>query len=122
MLVTYWSMLLFELICLVYVYKIGDCSSFCVVCRLNEREINVLKTSLVFFGLKDTAKEMYFYLHNSVAGVCAVVDPWEGLIIGTIAGIICQLGPMLMDFCHIDDPVGAVSIHGLGGLWVSRGW
>ena len=28
------------------------------------------------------------------------------------------MAPKMFDFFHIDDPVGALSVHGVGGLWV----
>ena len=58
-----------------------------------------------------------FYL-SPVAG-CAVIQPWEGLVIGLVAGVVCQMAPSLLNLMHVDDPVGAVAVHGIGGMWVS---
>jgi Amt family ammonium transporter len=45
------------------------------------------------------------------------VSPAAAMIIGVIAGLlICLLVPLL-DRWRIDDPVGAISVHGGGGLW-----
>ena len=46
--------------------------------------------------------------------------PWEAFIIGLIGGIIACSGTVLFDRLKIDDPVGAISVHGLGGIWVSN--
>ncbi len=50
---------------------------------------------------------------------CAVVRPWESIIIGATGGIVSILGTLLFDHMQIDDPVGAISVHGLAGIWVS---
>ena len=49
---------------------------------------------------------------------CAVVRPWEAMVIGPIGGLIALGGIRLLNKLKIDDPVGAVSVHGLAGIWV----
>jgi Amt family ammonium transporter len=44
------------------------------------------------------------------------VEPWAGVIIGAIAGVIVPLGVYAIDK-KIDDPVGALTAHGLCGVW-----
>src|SRR5690348_12692038 len=44
------------------------------------------------------------------------VVPWAGVVIGFIAGIIVPLGVYAIDR-KLDDPVGALSAHGLCGIW-----
>jgi Amt family ammonium transporter len=44
------------------------------------------------------------------------VDPWAGVIIGAVAGVIVVLGVYAIDKV-LDDPVGALSAHGLAGIW-----
>jgi ammonium transporter, Amt family len=44
------------------------------------------------------------------------VDPWAGVVIGAVAGVIVVLGVYAIDKL-IDDPVGALSAHGLAGIW-----
>jgi len=44
------------------------------------------------------------------------VEPWAGVIIGAIAGVIVPLGVYAIDK-KIDDPVGALTAHGLCGIW-----
>lgn len=41
-----------------------------------------------------------------ISAVCAVVQPWEGLVIGLIGSLISNGGVALLDKLHIDDPVG----------------
>jgi Amt family ammonium transporter len=44
------------------------------------------------------------------------VEPWAAPIIGGVAGVIVVYGVTLIDK-RIDDPVGALSAHGLAGIW-----
>jgi Amt family ammonium transporter len=44
------------------------------------------------------------------------VVPWAALVIGSIAGVIVVLGVYAIDK-KLDDPVGALSAHGLAGIW-----
>jgi len=44
------------------------------------------------------------------------VLPWAALIIGMVAGVIVVLGVYAIDK-RVDDPVGALSAHGLAGIW-----
>ncbi|KAK3740298.1 hypothetical protein QZH41_018530, partial [Actinostola sp. cb2023] len=53
----------------------------------------------------------------SITAICAVVRPWESLVIGFIGGAIACLGLSLMRKLKIDDPVGCIPIHGLAGIW-----
>jgi ammonium transporter, Amt family len=48
---------------------------------------------------------------------CAVVDPWAAIVIGAIAAFVVLIGVEALDRLHIDDPVGAVSVHGFAGVW-----
>jgi Amt family ammonium transporter len=44
------------------------------------------------------------------------VVPWAALVIGLVAGVIVVLGVYAIDK-KLDDPVGALSAHGLAGIW-----
>jgi Amt family ammonium transporter len=44
------------------------------------------------------------------------VQPWAALIIGAVAGVIVVFGVIAIDK-WIDDPIGALSAHGLAGIW-----
>jgi len=48
---------------------------------------------------------------------CAFVSISSALIIGAISGSIIVLGVLLLDKVKIDDPVGAIAVHGMGGIW-----
>ena len=53
----------------------------------------------------------------AISASCAFVDPWAALIIGAIAGIVVILSVYFWDVAGVDDPVGAISMHGASGLW-----
>jgi Amt family ammonium transporter len=44
------------------------------------------------------------------------VEPWAAIVIGAVAGLIVVYGVILIDKL-VDDPVGALSAHGLAGIW-----
>jgi Amt family ammonium transporter len=44
------------------------------------------------------------------------VEPWAGVVIGAVAGVIVVLGVLALDKV-LDDPVGALPAHGLAGIW-----
>ena len=48
---------------------------------------------------------------------CATVEPWAAVVIGAIAGVIIVYGVAMLDALRIDDPVGAVPVHLLNGIW-----
>ncbi|MFH1753657.1 MAG: ammonium transporter [Candidatus Omnitrophota bacterium] len=71
------------------------------------------------FGKPDLSMAMNGALAGLVAitAPCAFVDPWAAIVIGAIGGIIVVLGVVGLDKLRIDDPVGAVPVHGLNGIW-----
>ena len=72
-----------------------------------------------FKGKFDTG----FALNGMLAGLVAItapcywVSPLGAVILGLVAGIVVFGGVYLLEFLRIDDPVGAVSVHGLAGIW-----
>lgn len=63
-------------------------------------------------------------LNGALAGLVAITAPCDGvspigaICIGAVAGILVVLSVLFFDFVlKIDDPVGAVSVHGINGLW-----
>ncbi|XP_068244065.1 putative ammonium transporter 3 isoform X2 [Palaemon carinicauda] len=53
----------------------------------------------------------------SVTAGCALYTTWEALAVGTVGGLIAVMAMPMFDKLHIDDPVGATSVHGLCGIW-----
>jgi Amt family ammonium transporter len=81
--------------------------------------ISALIVSLFKFKIADVGMT----LNGALAGLvgitagCANVAPWSAVIIGLIAGILVVYSVVLIDKKQIDDPVGAVSVHGVNGAW-----
>ncbi|MCI5121160.1 MAG: ammonium transporter [Candidatus Electrothrix sp. AUS4] len=76
-------------------------------------------TSWVMFKKPDISMS----LNGALAGLvgitagCANVSPTSSAIIGAIAGVLVVFSVVIIDRMHIDDPVGAVSVHGVCGAW-----
>src|ERR687894_246058 len=47
----------------------------------------------------------------------AFVAPWASIIIGFIAGVIMYATLVFVDKIGVDDPLGAIAAHGMGGVW-----
>ena len=62
-------------------------------------------------------------LNGSLAGLVAITAPCDqvtcnaAIVIGLVAGVLVVLSVFAMDRIHIDDPVGAVSVHCVNGVW-----
>ncbi len=53
-----------------------------------------------------------------ITASCSSVSPADAVIIGSVAGVLVVLSVEFLDKkLHIDDPVGAVSVHGVSGAW-----
>jgi len=51
------------------------------------------------------------------AGAGRVATPWA-VLIGAVAGLIVPLSAIMIDLVgRIDDPIGVIAVHGVGGLW-----
>lgn len=54
----------------------------------------------------------------AITAPCAFVPPWAAIIIGGVGAILMILGlGFVENVLKVDDPVGAVSVHGIAGLW-----
>jgi Amt family ammonium transporter len=53
----------------------------------------------------------------AITAACGFVAPWAAIVIGAVAGAIAVLGVLGVERIRIDDPIGAVSVHGLAGVW-----
>ena len=53
----------------------------------------------------------------AITAACAFVAPWAAILIGFIAGVIVVFGVLFVERIGIDDPVGALSAHGMAGVW-----
>jgi len=73
----------------------------------------------LLYGKTDLSITMNGALAGLVAitAPCAVVSPTASILIGAVAGAIVVFGVKLLDLLGVDDPVGAVPVHGMNGLW-----
>ncbi|MGM7720018.1 ammonium transporter [Metabacillus sp. Hm71] len=71
------------------------------------------------FGKADPSMTINGVLSGLVAitAGCAFVDQWSAIIIGGISGVIVIYATLLIDNMKIDDPVGAVAVHGFNGVF-----
>lgn len=79
--------------------------------------------TMIFTWIKYGKPDVSMTLNGSLAGLvaitagCSAVDPWAAAIIGLFAGIIVVVAVEWVDKIHVDDPVGAVAVHGVCGLF-----
>ena len=79
---------------------------------------------MIFTWVKYGKPDVSMCLNASLAGLvavtagCDVVDCTGAAIIGAVGGLLICFGVWFLDYkLHVDDPVGAVSVHLLNGLW-----
>jgi Amt family ammonium transporter len=53
----------------------------------------------------------------AITAPCAFVSPWAAVAIGAIAGVVVVVSCAFFEARGVDDPVGAISVHGVCGLW-----
>ena len=54
----------------------------------------------------------------AITAPCAFVAPWAACVIGIVAGFLVCYGVWFFDHvAHVDDPCGAISVHGVCGMW-----
>lgn len=81
--------------------------------------ISALFTAHLLFGKADLSMT----LNGALAGLVAITaepltpTPFLATIIGAIAGILIVFSVIGLDKLKIDDPVGAISVHGVVGIW-----
>lgn len=81
--------------------------------------VAALVTAWIIMGKPD----LTMALNGSLAGLVAVTAPCDlvtanaSIVIGLVAGVLVVLSVFGFDRLHIDDPVGAVSVHCVNGVW-----
>ena len=80
-------------------------------------------TAMFTSWLKFGKPEISMSLNGALAGLVAItapcnnVSPTSSVIIGAIAGVLVVFSVLFFDKIKVDDPVGAVSVHGVNGAW-----
>ncbi len=80
-------------------------------------------TSWAKFGKADVGMSLNGTLAGLVAitAPCATVTPLGAILIGAIAGVIVVYSVLFFDRIKVDDPVGAISVHGVCGAFGTVG-
>lgn len=80
--------------------------------------------TMSFTWIKNGKPDVSMSLNGSLAGLvavtagCANVDAVGALVIGAVAGILIVVAVEFIDMkLHVDDPVGAIAVHGANGIW-----
>ena len=79
--------------------------------------------AMVVSWLKFGKPEVGMSLNGALAGLvgitagCANVTPGSSIIIGAVAGTLVVFSVLFFDKIKVDDPVGAISVHGVCGAW-----
>ena len=81
-------------------------------------------TTMIFTWIKYGKPDVSMCLNASLAGLVAITAPCDvtdcagAAVIGVVAGLLVVFGVWFLDHkLHIDDPVGAVAVHMLNGIW-----
>lgn len=81
-------------------------------------------TCMIFTWIKYGKPDVSMCLNASLAGLvaitagCDVADALGAVVIGIVSGLLVVFGVWLLDYkLHIDDPVGAVAVHMMNGIW-----
>ena len=81
-------------------------------------------TCMIFTWIKYGKPDVSMCLNASLAGLvaitapCDVTDAFGAIVIGIVAGLLVVFGVWLLDYkLRIDDPVGAVAVHMMNGIW-----
>jgi Amt family ammonium transporter len=67
--------------------------------------------------------DLSMMLNGVIAALVAItaasgfVAPWAAIVIGLVAGAVAVTGVLLVERAGIDDPIGAVAVHGMAGVW-----
>ncbi|MBE5855994.1 MAG: ammonium transporter [Lachnospiraceae bacterium] len=81
-------------------------------------------TTMIFTWIKYGKPDVSMCLNASLAGLVAITAPCDvtdcagSAIIGVVAGLLVVFGVWFVDnVLHVDDPVGAVAVHMMNGIW-----
>ncbi|MBR6475699.1 MAG: ammonium transporter, partial [Lachnospiraceae bacterium] len=79
---------------------------------------------MIFTWIKYGKPDVSMCLNASLAGLvgitapCDVTDCFGAIMVGVVSGLLVVFGVWLLDHkLHIDDPVGAVAVHCMNGIW-----
>src|SRR5262249_35546048 len=80
-------------------------------------------TAMFWAYMSSKTWDVSFTVNGFLAGLVAItcpcywVSPTGAILLGGIAGVIVVVGVELLEYLRIDDPIGAVPVHGICGIW-----
>src|SRR5215210_4683239 len=80
-------------------------------------------TSMSVAYVQSKKWDVSFTVNGFLAGLVAItcpcywVSPAGSIIIGAVGGVVVVFGVELLEWLRIDDPIGAVPVHGFCGVW-----
>ena len=80
-------------------------------------------SSAIFSNILYKNYDLTMFMNGVLGGLVGItagadqMSPMDAILIGAIAGVIIVLGVALIDKLRLDDPVGAVAVHLICGIW-----
>jgi len=109
------------------VLKLGDIASSNAVAMVflntNAAAAGGVLGALIISKVLFNKADLTMILNGALAGLVAITagpdtpTPVVATLIGAVGGVLVVFSIMMMDKFKIDDPVGAISVHGVVGLW-----
>jgi Amt family ammonium transporter len=103
---------------------VGDGSAIAhVAVTTNTAAATAVLSSTVASWIIQKKPDLSMIINGALAGLvaitapCAFVSVGSSAVIGLIAGVLVVLSVMMFDRIKIDDPVGALSVHLVNGIW-----
>jgi Amt family ammonium transporter len=106
------------------VSNVGEANAVALVfVNTNMAAAGGLVFALIFSRLRFGKADLTMALNGALAGLVSITaepltpSPIAATLIGGVGGLIVVLSIVALDKLKIDDPVGAISVHGTAGIW-----
>jgi Amt family ammonium transporter len=80
-------------------------------------------TAMLYAYMRSKIWDVSFTVNGFLAGLVAItcpcywVTPTGAIALGAVAGVIVVIAVEVLEYLRIDDPIGAVPVHGVCGIW-----
>jgi ammonium transporter, Amt family len=80
-------------------------------------------TAMIYAYIPNKKWDVSFTINGFLAGLVAItcpcywVSPTGAILLGGVAGVLVVAGVELLEWLRVDDPIGAVPVHGMCGIW-----